>query len=211
MSQGTKAFFSLSCLHIEVQAVHHIYMAGSTYVKGKGDIGVSSASMATLLMSSRTHRRTVFMDSYTLLPSSDLFSICSKANKTLNLLKQNQWHGNELNCWNESQIIRRVGFLTQVKALIVRFRNAFSTSSGIVSIWAIQSSMHVNVSLGAWEEMKMVKLKRKLGTWLWYCCCFKCESAQRTRWPGQVCWGPFEHQCCGGSGLWLPEWRWPAL
>lgn len=47
-----------------------------------------------------------------------------------------------------------MAFLTQVKALIVRFRNAFSTSSGIFSIWAIQPSMHVNVSLGAWGEMK---------------------------------------------------------
>lgn len=60
--------------------MHHICMTGSTYVKEKGDVGGSSASMTLDLMSSRTHRRAVVMDSYTLLPSSELFLICSKAN-----------------------------------------------------------------------------------------------------------------------------------
>lgn len=67
-----------------------VYRPESTYVRGKGDgdRGVLSASMAMHLMFSRTSLRTVVMDSYTLLSSSDLISICSKVNKTCKLVKQ---------------------------------------------------------------------------------------------------------------------------
>lgn len=67
------------------------------------------------------------------------------------LVAETKYH-QEMNLNVDSQQ-KFVVFLTWVKALMVRSRNAFSTSCGIVFIWAIQSSMHINVSLGAWEEM----------------------------------------------------------
>lgn len=48
-----------------------------------------------------------------------------------------------------------------MKAFIVRSRNASSTSSCIFSIWAMQFSMHINVSLGALEEI-ISKVKKKV-------------------------------------------------
>lgn len=85
-----KSILLVSCPHTEVQAAHHIYIVGSTYIGEKADIRGSSTSISMHLMSSRTHLSNVIMDSYTLPPSSELFSICSKANMTLKLLKHNQ-------------------------------------------------------------------------------------------------------------------------
>lgn len=82
---------SISCPHTVVQAARHIYMTGSPYAKENGVRGVTSASSFMHLKSSRTHRRTVVMDSYTWLPSSELFSICLKADVVLRLLKPSQY------------------------------------------------------------------------------------------------------------------------
>lgn len=136
-------------------AAHYMYMKGSTYVKEQGDTGASSSSTSIhLCMSSRTHRRTVVMDSCTLFPSSEVLSIYLKANTVLSLLKQKKEWQRWINSGDESKAIRCVYFLTHVKALMVRFKNAYSTSSGILSIWAMQSSMHDNVCLGAWKGIK---------------------------------------------------------
>lgn len=96
LSQGTHSFFSISCPHTVVQAARHIDMPGSPYAKEKGVGGVASASSFMHLMPSRTHRRTVVMDSYTWLPSSELFSICLKADVVLRLLKPSQYWWNKL-------------------------------------------------------------------------------------------------------------------